>query len=151
MSSTLSQLNRKIPFDVWGLIFSHYAAEESIWDPLETLLLVCKGWKEVALGYCALWNELNIYIGHNPTSQMWNTRLPLRLARSGPTIPLYIRLRNYLAIPLSERTQEDTQHDKIYSPKPCGPVYRPVHHDFREADPGCACSTAAKGASRPPC
>src|ERR1700689_5486040 len=120
MSSTLSQLNRKIPFDILGLIFSHYAAEETIHYPLETLLLVCQGWKEAALGHCALWNEVNIYIGHNPTSKIWNARLPLRLARSGPTIPLYIKLRNYLAIPLSERTQEDAHNHGIYSPESCG-------------------------------
>jgi hypothetical protein len=61
MSSTLSQLNRKFPFDVLGLILSHYAVEETIHYPLETLLVVCQGWKEAALGHCALWNELNIY------------------------------------------------------------------------------------------
>jgi hypothetical protein len=125
MSSTLSQLNRKIPFDILVVIFTHYAAEETNHYPLETLLLVCQGWKEAALGHCALWNELNIYIGHKPTSQIWNTRLPLRLARSGPAIPLYIKLRNYLAITLSERTQGGSHNHEIYSPELCDPVYEP--------------------------
>jgi hypothetical protein len=93
------QQNPQLSFDVLGLIFSHYTEEENIGYPLETLLLVCRSWSNAALGHRALWNNLRIIIGHEPTISMWKARLPLRLARCALHSPLDIMLRNQLDSP----------------------------------------------------
>jgi hypothetical protein len=87
------QMNDRLSFDVLSEIFDCYAEEETIYHPLETLLLVCKSWSEAALSHRLLWARLKIYIGHAPSQKMWLTRLPRRLERSGETTPLEIDLR----------------------------------------------------------
>jgi len=83
-------MNDRLPFDILSCIFDHYQQQEDVFHPLETLLLVCKSWSEAALSDRALWGRFNIRLGHEPVMGMWKKRLPLRLMRSGPTVPLDI-------------------------------------------------------------
>jgi hypothetical protein len=92
----------KISFDILRYISSCYAVNETILHPLETLLLVSKSWSHAALGHRRLWNDFRIYLGHEPTCTIWAARLPLRLARCGPDIPLDIDLRNLLNVDTDE-------------------------------------------------
>ncbi|KIM23252.1 hypothetical protein M408DRAFT_28048 [Serendipita vermifera MAFF 305830] len=111
--------NAKVPFDILGLIFAHYAEGETIRFPLETLLLVCRDWNRAALGHRALWSDFKIYLGHESTSIMWNVRLPQRLARCGPDCLLDIDLRNILEIMNEEEAPEVTHGDALYIPSSC--------------------------------
>jgi hypothetical protein len=84
------------PFDVLGVIFDYYVDGETIEFPLETMLLVCRSWNEAALGHRNLWARLKIYLGHFPTSDIWEFRLPRRLERAGDSTLLEIDLRSVL-------------------------------------------------------
>jgi hypothetical protein len=119
MSSLPLTTHDTLLFDVLGVIFSHYALEETIHHPLETLLLVSRSWADAALGHRAIWGHLNIYLGHNPTSKIWRARLPLRLARAGPITPLYIDVRNYLDMPYCLQAHKDVQEDLLFLSIPC--------------------------------
>jgi hypothetical protein len=119
MSSLPPTTHEFFQFDILGVILSHYASEETIRHPLETMLLVSRSWSDAALGHRAIWGHLNIYLGHNPTSKIWRARLPLRLARAGPVTPLYIDVRNYLDMRYCSQAQEDVQHDPLFFPSPC--------------------------------
>jgi F-box-like len=119
MSSTTSTTASRLSFDVLGIIFSYYAQEETIFHPLETLLLVCKSWNEAALGHRALWTRLAIHIKHSPSHKIWKTRLPLRLERSGTSLPLHIDLRNML--PADPAEWRDPQHAR-FEYEPCIPT-----------------------------
>jgi hypothetical protein len=132
--------NLQLPFDVLGLVFSHYAEEENIQHPLETLLLVCRSWSNAALGHRALWRNFRILIGHEPTISIWNARLPLRLARRAPDAPLDIMLRNLLDSPY-ERCFDwftDTNPRKDEWCYPCG-----AKGWFSEVTFPCRCVDAA--------
>ena len=87
-------MNNLLPFDILSCIFNHYQQQEDVFHPLETLLLVCKSWSEVALSNHALWGRFNIRLGHDPVMRMWKKRLRLRLMRSGPIVPLDIDIRS---------------------------------------------------------
>jgi hypothetical protein len=119
MSSLQPTTHKALTFDILGAIFSYYASEETIHHPLETMLLVSRSWADAALGHRTLWSDLKIYFGHNPTSKIWEARLPLRLARAGPTTLLDIDLRNYLDMPHSPQAQRDVQNDPLFSSFPC--------------------------------
>lgn len=126
---TCSQ-NDHLPFDVLGLIFCHYAQVETIRRPLETLLLVCHTWSRSALSHRTLWSNFRIYLGHDDTSTMWQTRLPLRLARCGPDCPLDIDLRNILDCPGGDDTPEETVEDEFYIPWTCDPTTEPTRECY---------------------
>jgi hypothetical protein len=97
MDSTTSSVCSTLSFDVLGHIFSHYATTETVDYPIETLLLVCRWWSDVALGHRALWSHLSVHIdiaGLYSSPRIWKARIPLRLKRCGDTIPLHIDLRH---------------------------------------------------------
>lgn len=103
----------RFPFDVLGIIFDYYLDEETIYFPLETMLLVCRSWNEAALGHRKLWARLKIYIGHFPTSEIWRSRLPRRLERAGHSTLLEIDLRSILDSPNRPRgLQADFNFDR---------------------------------------
>jgi hypothetical protein len=81
------------PFDVLGIIFDYYVDNETVYSPLETMLLVCRSWNDAALGHRKLWARLKIHLGHYPTSNIWKVRLPRRLERTGDSALLEIDLR----------------------------------------------------------
>lgn len=76
------RVNDCLPFEILAEIFAHYALTEDILHPLETLLLVCKLWKETALLAHTLWTSFKIRLRHEPNFTTWETRVPLRLART---------------------------------------------------------------------
>lgn len=82
--------NDRLPIDILVEIFGLYRINETPDIPLETLLLVCKSWNTAALSCGALWGMLRIFVSHEPVMKLWRSRLPLRLARSGPSTPLDI-------------------------------------------------------------
>lgn len=84
------------PFDVLGIIFDYYLDNETIYFPLETMLLVCRSWNVAAVGHRNLWGRLKIYIGHSQTQDIWRSRLPRRLERAGDSTLLEIDLRSML-------------------------------------------------------
>ena len=139
--STMSshQPNEKLPFDILGLVFTHYAQEETIWRPLETLLLVCRSWSLAALGHRALWSNFRIYLGHDETSITWNARLPLRLDRCESECLLDIDIRNILDLPNEEDAPEETQSDESYVPWTCDPTVRQM-----DPDAECVCFGVAR-------
>jgi hypothetical protein len=97
MDSTTSGACSTLSFDVLAHIFSHYATTETVDYPIETLLLVCRWWRDVALGHRALWSYLNAHIDIGSlyySPRIWKSRLPLRLKRCGDTLPLHIDLRH---------------------------------------------------------
>jgi hypothetical protein len=114
MSSPPSTANTRLSFDVLGHIFYYYAGEETIHHPLETLLLVSRCWKNAALGHRALWNNLRIYLGHSPSSSIWRKRLPLRLARAGPAVPLFITIFDILRMMNNDNIPECVENDPLY-------------------------------------
>jgi hypothetical protein len=141
MSSLQPTTPEPLPFDILGAIFAHYASEETIHHPLETLLLVSRCWADAALGHQTLWSHLKIYFGHKLTSKVWDVRLPLRLARAGPTTPLYIDIRNYLDMPYCPQAQKDVQNDRLFSSLPC---HRVDDVDDGYDDELCTCYQAAR-------
>lgn len=105
-NETLAKEPSDLPFELLGLIFAYYAHDETLIHPLETLLLVSRWWKFVALGHHNIWGNLRIHFGHRPTQEAWLRLLPWRLGRSG-TAPLSIELRyalDGLDHPYYERT-----------------------------------------------
>ncbi|KIM23251.1 hypothetical protein M408DRAFT_28047 [Serendipita vermifera MAFF 305830] len=126
----------KVPFDILGLIFAHYAKGETIRFPLETLLLVCKDWNRAALGHRALWSSFKIYLGHEDTSVMWGARLPQRLTRCGADCLLDIDLRNILDLPNKENAPAETSGDELYVTWTCDPT--------AEANSECHCFFIAR-------
>jgi hypothetical protein len=94
-TAVLLKMNEHLPFDVLCDIFSYYQQQEDAFYPVETLLLVCKFWAEVALSHRVIWGRFRIRFGHEPILKMWRKRLPLRLMRSGAHyIPLDIDVRS---------------------------------------------------------
>lgn len=85
--------NSKIPFDILYGIFSFYAEDETPDSPLETLLLVCRFWKEAALEHRVMWSKFNIEIQGSQDARRWRQRIDRRLGHSGPDSPIIIRLR----------------------------------------------------------
>ncbi|KIM27065.1 hypothetical protein M408DRAFT_24817 [Serendipita vermifera MAFF 305830] len=89
-------MNEHLPCDILYEIFDQYQTQEDDFHPLETLLLVCKFWATAALSNLPLWGRLKIRLGHKCTMDMWETRLPLRLMRSGDVAPIEIDISNAL-------------------------------------------------------
>jgi hypothetical protein len=114
MSSPPPIANILLPFDVLGLIFYYYSGNETIRHPLETLLLVCRAWSGAALGHRTIWNDIKIYIGHIPSSSIWRTRLPLRLARAGPVVPLFISIFDVFDMKNEDNVTECVECDSLY-------------------------------------
>lgn len=131
--------NWKLPFDILGMIFAEYAKEETFQYPLETLLLVCLFWNHAAIGHRSLWTSFRIYLGHQPTSRVWTTRLPLRLARCGPTSPLDIDLRNLLDTQESEEMSEISDGSEVLHSDSC-----PVAGDRVFTGGECTCYSEAR-------
>jgi hypothetical protein len=97
MDSTTTSVWSTLSFDVLAHIFSHYATTETVDHPIETLLLVSRWWRDVALGHRALWSHLNAHIDIGSlyySPRIWKSRLPLRLKRCGDTLPLHVDLRH---------------------------------------------------------
>jgi hypothetical protein len=141
MSSPPSINNTQLPLDVLGCIFYHYAGKETIRYPLETLLLVCRFWNFAALAHRTLWNDIKIYIGHSPTSKTWRKRLPLRLARAGPAIPLFITLFNVLDLENRFEVPQCVEDDPLYSDYFCRNPF-PASSAVHEAQ--CPCYNDAR-------
>lgn len=91
-NSLSPQTSIVLPFDVLGIIFEYYVETESLFYPLEILLLVCRLWNLAALGHKSLWGNLHIHLGHIPTHNAWKTILPRRVERAG-SAPLSIEIR----------------------------------------------------------
>jgi hypothetical protein len=131
---TSDQTNPQLPFDVLGLVFSHYADEETVEHRLETLLLVCRAWSDAALGHCTLWTNFRIRMGHGLASWVWMRRLQRRLARSGPNTPLDIDVHTLPedTDPANDEDQSLSEIEKeIWNQTPC-------HHRLPNGDCLCA-------------
>jgi hypothetical protein len=64
----------KLSFDIPGCAFDYYAEEETIYYPIETLLLVCREWRDAALDHRTLWFHLNVHIsleGKHSSIRIW--------------------------------------------------------------------------------
>ncbi|KIM28525.1 hypothetical protein M408DRAFT_23581 [Serendipita vermifera MAFF 305830] len=85
-------INFILSFDIITLIFMEY--EETAEYPLETLLLVCKTWKDWCLQSPLLWSTLNIIFETEQDAKRWASMVPKRLARSGTAAPLHITISN---------------------------------------------------------
>ena len=125
-------IGASFPFDVLGIIFSYYVDEETIEFPLETLLFVCRSWNEATLGHRNLWARLKIYLGHFPTSELWNMRLPRRLEQAGDSTLLEIDLRCILE---SRRVPQEVNKDHHR-------CFRPIPNTL--GDRGCDCVATAR-------
>jgi F-box-like len=132
------EANERLPFDVLGHIFSYYAIEEMIHYPLETLLLVCKAWSHAAIGHRTLWSNLRIYLEHVPASAIWNARLPLRLARCGPDIPLDVDLRDFLDV------MGPSEMDPEFEIQHLVPAFTCAEAAYYAGQVGCSCHIAVR-------
>jgi hypothetical protein len=132
------QMNDRLPFDVLNEIFDFYAEEETVYHPLETLLLVCRSWSGAATNHRLLWARLKICIGYGPSQKMWLTRLPRRLERSGEYAPLEIELRQL------------PQFDPLYpDPDPLHASHFPEAEECNHpTHPECGCSSSAQATSK---
>jgi len=132
-----------LPFETLGVIFSHYAEEETFQRPLETLLLVCRAWNEAAVGHRTLWNNFKIHLGHGHISYVWSVRVSMRMARCGDNIPLYIELHT---IPegqdLALGNGDDSEYSYVYLDRQsCG--YRSITGECRCANIAAECAYQA--------
>lgn len=84
--------HQKLSPDILGAIFERCAAIEEFYEPLDTLLLVCRAFRDAALGHRAIWGHINVEIGHRSTFKACLSRVKSRLHRSGPFVPLDIHI-----------------------------------------------------------
>jgi hypothetical protein len=96
MTSQLNTGNDRLSFDILGVVFHYYSAQESPYHPLETLLRVCHSWREAALGHRSIWGRINMVLWQDTPLQFYKFHILSRLARSGPFILLDIRIEMML-------------------------------------------------------
>lgn len=83
-----------LPLDILRLVFVEYGQQETLQHPLETLLLVCKAWTRLCLESPLIWSMFNIVLSTGSEAKQWVSLVPRRLAKGGPTVPLYITIVN---------------------------------------------------------
>ena len=83
-----------VPLDILGLIFAEYGKQETLDSPLETLLLVCKEWRNLCLDLKILWSSFNITFGTGIEAKKWADLVPKRLARSESSTPIHVVIMN---------------------------------------------------------
>lgn len=54
--------NDRLPFDVIAPIFEYYVEEDTMEYSLDTLLLVCRTWKDSGLAHHTLWGNINVVL-----------------------------------------------------------------------------------------
>jgi len=84
----------KLPSDILFLVFEFYGLLETGSHPLETLLLVCKSWADIAQNYSRLWSTFRLYLGDTENMKLWRNRVHRRLERCSSTSLFDIQIRN---------------------------------------------------------
>ena len=83
-----------LPLDILGAIFTEYGKQETLDSQLETLLLVCRTWRDLCLDLKLVWSSFNIVFGTAVEAEKWASLVPKRLARSGKTAPIHAVITN---------------------------------------------------------
>jgi hypothetical protein len=91
-------LNNKLPIEILWKIFETYSARDSIDNPLEKLLCICKSWSNAAKQHQALWSYFTIHISEDRDVYFWSSRVANRLAICGEDTLLDIEFECYLTL-----------------------------------------------------
>ncbi|KIM24690.1 hypothetical protein M408DRAFT_230325 [Serendipita vermifera MAFF 305830] len=70
-----------MPFDILTFIFNHYSEYDTPYQPVETLLLVCKTWHNWATNNPKLWSKFNIILYDTYHTEYWASCIPRRLQK----------------------------------------------------------------------
>lgn len=85
--------NSILPLEILFIVFSFYTEHETPTYPLETLLLVCRFWRDAALRHRNIWSTFKIMITSPTSAVRWIDKISRRLKLSGPNSPIYFELR----------------------------------------------------------
>jgi hypothetical protein len=89
-------LNDKLPIEILWKIFETYSVRDSIDNPLEKLLCICKSWSNAARRHQAIWSYFTICISEDRDIRFWSSRVTDRLAICGEDTLLDIEFECYL-------------------------------------------------------
>jgi hypothetical protein len=98
--------NDKLPFEILVAIFDIYSEWDSIVDPLEKLLAICRSWSITAREHKTLWATFRIESTSIDLLRFWSSRVSRRIERSGDTTPLDLTIRGYAFMEGSDSEQE---------------------------------------------
>ena len=85
--------NYRLPFDILALVFESFAEMEGPDSPLETILAVCRFWRDSALEHRVLWTTFRLSISTSWQVSYWKKRF-LRRADAGSLLDITLKLSN---------------------------------------------------------